>query len=146
MIKFSKEQIREIADNLDCGMKCYLNKDTGAITSILDPDNWQYYDEETWEEVINDLEENWDNYVEIPKMESRESYDLMTDYTETVNNDNLQNRLINALNRSHPFRNFKQIIDDSGPYRQQWFEFKNQRLIQWVKDKLGELNIKYDNE
>jgi len=146
MIRISKEQVREIADHLDCGMKCYLNKETGAIMAILDSDNWQNYDEEPWEDVINELEENWEKYVEIPKMESHESFELMADFSETVDNENLQNKLINALNRSHPFRNFKWIIDNSGPFRQKWFDFKNQRLIQWVKDQLDALNIKYDNE
>ena len=40
MVEFSKQQIKEIAENPDCGMKCYLNKETGAITTILDSDSW----------------------------------------------------------------------------------------------------------
>ena len=96
--------------------------------------------------MLNELEENWDKYHEIPKMESHESFDLMTDFTETVDNDNLRDSLINALNRKHPFRNFKWIIDNSGSYRQQWFDYKNQRLIQWVKDQLDASDIKYESE
>ena len=146
MIKISKDQIKEIAENLDCGFKCYLNTETGELKSIIDFNDSPYADEELWEDMLNELEENWDKYHAIPKMESHESFDLMADFTETVDNDNLRDSLINALNRKHPFRNFKWIIDNSGPYRQQWFDFKNQRLIQWVKDQLDASDIKYESE
>ncbi|MBN2761686.1 MAG: hypothetical protein JXR41_01250, partial [Bacteroidales bacterium] len=106
MIKISKDQIKEIAEDIDFGMKCYINKETGAVTTSPDSNSWKYYDEELWEDVNNELEENWDKYVEIPKMESNESFDLMADFTEIVDNKNLGDKLINALNRSHPFRNF----------------------------------------
>jgi hypothetical protein len=38
-----------------------------------------------------------------------------------------QDELLKALGRSHPFANFKNIIDQS-KYRQQWFDFKQKAL------------------
>jgi hypothetical protein len=73
-------------------------------------------------------------------MESRDSFDLMADFTESVDSRELRDSLINALNKKHPFRNFKWVVDNSGPYRQKWFDFKNQSLIEWVEKKLGEIN------
>jgi hypothetical protein len=35
-------------------------------------------------------------------------------------------------------------VDNSGSYRQKWFDFKNQRLIEWVKDQLEILEFKYE--
>jgi len=32
MINLTKVQIKEIAGQLDCGMKCYVNKETGPKT------------------------------------------------------------------------------------------------------------------
>ena len=95
---------------------------------------------ELWTDVLNELEENWDKYIEIERMESHESFDLMADFAESVDSRELRDSLINALNKKHPFRNFKWVVDNSGPYRQKWFDFKNQRLIEWVEKKLGELN------
>jgi len=118
MIRISKEQVREIAEYLDCGMKCYLNKETGELKTIIDFDNSPYADEELWEDVLQELEENWDKYDEIPKMESHESFGLMADFTESINDKDLRTALINALNKRHPFRNFKWVIDNSGIYRQ----------------------------
>jgi hypothetical protein len=31
-------------------------------------------------------------------------------------------------------------VDNSGPYRQKWFDFKTLRLIEWVENKLDEIN------
>jgi len=139
MISLTKDQIKEIAEQLDCGMRCYINKETGAIQITPDFDNW-YTDDELWTDVLIELEENWGNYVEIERMESRDSFDLMADFAESVDSKELRDSLINALNKKHPFRNFKWVVDNSGPYRQKWFDFKNRSLIEWVEKKLGEIN------
>jgi len=140
MINLTKDQIKEIAEQLDCGMRCYINKETGEIKTVLNFESWQTDDEEPWEDVLNDLEENWDKYVEIDRMESHESFEIMADFAENVDSRELRDSLINALNRKHPFQNFKWVVDNSGPYRQKWFDFKNQRLIEWVENKLDEIN------
>jgi hypothetical protein len=145
MIKLTKEQIKEIADNLDSGMKCYYNKETGIIKITPDFDSG-YADEELWEDDLKELDENWDKYVEISKMESHESFEIMADFAESIDSKELRDNLINALNKKHPFRNFKWVVDNSGPYRQKWFDFKNQRLIEWVKDQSEILDLENDNE
>jgi hypothetical protein len=139
MISLTKDQIKEIAEQLDCGMRCYINKETGEIKTTPDFDN-SYTDDELWTDVLIELEENWGKYVEIERMESRDSFDLMADFAESVESRELRDSLINALNKKHPFRNFKWVVDNSGPYRQKWFDFKNQSLIGWVEKKLGEIN------
>jgi hypothetical protein len=145
MIKLTKDQIKELADQLDCGNKCYINKETGV--AIFTPDfDRGFADEELWADDINELEENWDKYVEIDKMESHESFEIMADFAENVDSRELRDSLINALNKKHPFQNFKWVVDNSGPYRQKWFDFKNQRLIEWVNDQLEVLDFEHDNE
>src|SRR4030042_3371413 len=139
MISLTKDQIKEIAEQLDCGMRCYINKETGEIKTTPDFDNW-YTDNELWTDVLIELEENWGKYVEIERMESRDSFDLIADFAESIDSRELRDSLINALNKKHPFRNFKRVVDNSGPYRQKWFDFKNQSLIEWVEKKLGEIN------
>jgi len=146
MINLTKDQIKEIAEQLDCGMRCYINKETGEIKTVLNFESWQTDDREPWEDVLNDLDENWDKYVEIERMESHESFEIMADFAENVDSRELRDSLINALNKKHPFQNFKWVVDNSGPYRQKWFDFKNQRLIEWVKDQLEILDFEQNNE
>ena len=139
MINLTKDQIKEIAEQLDCGNRCYFNKETGAIVTTPDFDSG-YSDEELWADVLNELDENWAKYVEIEKLESRDSFNIMADFAESTDSKELRDRLINALNKKHPFRNFKWVVDNSGPYRQRWFDFKRQKLIKWVENKLDEIN------
>jgi len=139
MVSLTQDQIKQIAEELDCGMRCYVNKETGEIVSVLDFESWQTDNRGPWEDVLNELEENWDKYLEIERMESYESFKIMAGFAESVDNRELRDSLINALNRKHPFQNFKWIVDNSGPYRQKWFDFKNQRLIEWVKGQLENL-------
>jgi len=136
MVSLTQDQIKQIAEELDCGIRCYVNKETGEIVSVLDFESWQTDNRGPWEDVLNELEENWDKYLEIETMESYESFKIMAGFAESLDNRELRDSLINALNRKHPFQNFKWIIDNSGPYRQKWFDFKNQRLIEWVKGQL----------
>jgi len=140
MINLIKDQIKEIAELLDCGMRCYINKETGIIKSTPDFDSWLTDDTEPWADELNELDENWDKYVEIERMESHESFEIMSDFAENVDSRELRENLINALNKKHPFQNFKWVVDNSGPYRQKWFDFKNQRNIEWVENKVGEIN------
>jgi hypothetical protein len=140
MISLTKDQIKEIAEQLDCGMRCYINKETGELKTVLNFESWQTDDREPWEDVLNELDENWDKYFEIERMESHESFKIMADFVESVDSRELRVRLINSLNRKHPFQNFKWVVDNSGPYRQRWFDFKNQRNIEWVENKLDEIN------
>ena len=146
MIKLTKDQIKEIAEELDCGMKCYINKETGIIKSVPDFDSWQTGDTELWEDILNELDENWGNYLEIERMESHESFDIMVEFAEDVDSRELHDTLINVLNRKQPFSNFKWVIDNSGPYRQKWFDFKTQSLKDWVIAQLDSSDIAYDDE
>ncbi len=140
-MKLTDKQIDEIADNLDSGMKCFYNLKTGEIKTIINIDNWIGADEEPWEEDIKEIEENWDNYVEFEGMSTHESFRIMADFAENIDNDKLQERLINALNKSKPFGNFKWQIDNSGDYRQEWFDFKKACYIDWVKKQIQINNL-----
>jgi len=144
MISLTKDQIKEIAEQLDCGMRCYINKETGEIKTVLNFESWQTDDREPWEDVLNELDENCDKYFEIERMESHKSFKIMADFTETVDSRELHDSLINALNRKHPFQNFNWVLDNSGPYRQKWFDFKDQKIIEWVENKLDEINSSED--
>ena len=148
MISLSKEKIKEIAENLDCGMKCYYHKKTEEITTIIDFDSHIGADEELWEDVINEVDEHRDDYVEFERMDSRESFRVMEGYAYFVDDSDLKDKLIDALNRPKPFGNFKWIVDNSGEYRQLWFDFKNQKYIEWVEARISDLNSmeEFDNE
>ncbi|MCU4175117.1 UPF0158 family protein [Carboxylicivirga sp. N1Y90] len=132
----SQKNIKEIAENLECGMICYFNVKTGELKTIINSDSWELAEEEAWEEDINEIEENQDAYIEFHGMSSHESFNLMVDFTDMIDDLKLKERLIKGLNKPKPFRNFKWEIDNSGEYRQQWFDFKSSRYISYVQDQI----------
>ena len=117
-------------------MRCFYNLKTGEIKTLLNFYSWIGANEEPWEEELKEIDENRDDYFEFAGLESNESFRIMADFAENVDEIRLQDKLINALNRPKPFQNFKWQIDNSGEYRQQWFDFKKMRYIQWVKEQI----------
>ena len=140
MITLSKEQIKEIGDNLDAGLKCFYNKITHEVKEILDFDSHPGADEEPWQEFIEEIEEHFNDYVVFEPMESHESFRIMEEFANAVDDNALKNSLIAALSRKHPFRNFKNIIDYSGEYRQKWFDFKENKYIEYLIQQIQVFN------
>ncbi|UXE67188.1 MAG: hypothetical protein KA713_01455 [Chryseotalea sp. WA131a] len=130
------EQINELADALDSGLRCFVHKEKKAIVTTPDTINNPDSDSEWWDEANEEIENNFDSYVEIEKMDSHESFRLLEKFINTIDNLPLRDRLEEALRRPKPFANFKLTIDNSGLYRQKWFDFKNVQLIEWVKGQL----------
>jgi hypothetical protein len=127
------EQINELADNLDSGLRCFVHKGKKTIVATPDTINNPDCDSEWWDEATEEIENNFDSYVEIEKMDSHESFRLMEKFIDTVDNVPVHDRLEEALRRPKPFANFKFDIDNSGLYRQKWFDFKKLQMIEWVR-------------
>ncbi len=51
-----------------------------------------------------------DRFIHVPKQESRNGYDDMADFAETVTNHRLRELLFAALNGKGPFRRFKDVL------------------------------------
>lgn len=133
-MNISKDKVKGIAGELEVGFIVYLNKITLETRSIRDMDEL-YGDTEYWEEELEKIEQEWDDYVVIDNMESWQSFEVMERFIEHVDDPGLQEELINALNRRRPFANFKNMIESSD-YRQNWFEFQTQAYYEHVKDQL----------
>ena len=135
MLTFTKEQIKEISEQLDCGFRAFYHKLSGDL--IFVPDTDRHFDMETdaWQDELEKLDKNFSEYQEIGAMKSRESFEMMADFAEKVSDKYLRNKLIEALHSNKPFRAFKFTIDNS-PERQNWFAFKNNRYIEWTEDQL----------
>ncbi|MBC7425783.1 MAG: hypothetical protein H7321_04540 [Bacteroidia bacterium] len=135
MLKLTKEQIAEISDFLGSGMTCYIHKETLKMTFIHE----DMVDDDSEEENEN-IEENPDDYYTIEAMDSRDSFRIMEDFTEEIQDTILKNKLIAALNMSHPFRHFKDIIETTN-HREEWFKFSEQRNIEHVEAEIEGINI-----
>ncbi len=138
-IQLSNKQIETIAEELDCGLRCLYNIRTNEIKSIIDTQDPLDLTDDL-EEELAEIEENLDDYFEFEKMDSRTSFQVMEEFIDEIPDERFQNRLINALNKPKPFRNFKFEIDENGDYRQAWFDFKKQKMIEWVNNQSDSFN------
>ncbi|MFY7811217.1 MAG: UPF0158 family protein [Flavobacterium sp.] len=135
MLPISKELINEIAELLDCGFRCFINKTNAELISIPNELNHSYIETDTWSKEIQILKDNNLEYFEIEPLESRDYFLIMEDFLDTLPSNKIKNKLKNALENKKPFKNFKFIIDNSDEYRNAWFEFKKQKLQEWVVEK-----------
>lgn len=129
MIKLTEKQIEEIADYLESGLRCFYNKRTRNLITI------DKFDNEFEIDMVNH-----NDLLEFNSMSSKDSYETMINFVEQLNDYLLKEKLINILNKSKPFNNFKLQIDNSGDYRQKWFDFKNNKYVDFVKLQIEIIN------
>ena len=137
MTKLTEEQIKDIAQQLDCGLSCHVNIKTSELLFI--PDTKQYADEDldAWADDLKKIKKDKKNYRTIDPPNSSDSFNIMPQFIKTLPDDlTLTDILTKALTKRKPFQEFKFAIDNSGDNRQKWFDFKDQMLVQWVKNEL----------
>lgn len=140
----SEEQINTIAEDLDSGLKCFIHLEKKTIISLPSSEGnflMAEMDQTLISEEQKDVMDNPGSYVEIESMDASESFKLMEEFIDTVEDTSLQDKLDRALSKSKPFRDFKSVIDNGGPYREKWFVFKHQQIVQWVKEQVLANNL-----
>ncbi len=133
--KYPAELIKQIAEDVDMGMICFLNPDTREVESVLGESYIAHWVNDFQD--IYDKVDGWNNFVRIDPPESWQSFAIMEDFIGSCipDGDPVKHRLSETLSRRHPFRNFKFIIDDSR-YRQQWFDYKQSRIEEFVREQI----------
>jgi FPC/CPF motif-containing protein YcgG len=89
----------------------------------------------TAESIVNDES---GRFVDIPRKPSYEAYNLMVEFTGSVKNKRLKEKLEIALDGKGAFRRFKNVIIDYPEEEKRWFAFKDKRMrdevIEWLND------------
>lgn len=132
--------LNDIAGRMEAGMRCYIHKTTFEVISVPDENRFSVMDwedeESLWKEEIDTVFGNPD-YIEIEKMESSDSFKIMEDFALSLSESATKIRLITALEGHKPFGNFNhQIHNGEKTEKEQWFRFRRERNIEWVKDQL----------
>lgn len=147
MLSISNETIKEIAEQLDCGMKCFYHLPTGEVVAY--PDSLSMggdIDEEMWGEDIEKVEENFHEYVPFTAMESHESFRIMEDFIELIEEQTTRSKFEEIIQRRKPFQQFKYLLMDYSHLRQQWFLFKVERYKEYVKEQIDAYNSRQEND
>ena len=134
-----KKVVAEVADSLTAGFVCFVNPDTLETEDIPqqilnEPGDFEAMTGESIED-LNQKHIGWEKCIKIEPPASYDSYKIMEHFAEKVPNAGMREKLIDVLNERKPFANFKRIIDNSD-YRQDWFDFRQARLEEYVYEEL----------
>lgn len=98
------EQIKEVAEELQNGMNCYVHRKTARIVSFPDPIHFSETDDEFWPVAHAEVEAHPDDYLEIDPMSSRRSFQVMEEFANALPDEKYKNRLFDILSLAKPFR------------------------------------------
>lgn len=125
------DEFVSVIEDSSYGTELFFDLETGDILFFTDD-----MPEET-QKVENDP----DRFVEVPRIQSRESYRHMQDYIELVEDPHLQELLSIAIDGSGAFRRFKDVLLNYPEERQAWFDYKTSRLREFIFDWLDSYDI-----
>jgi hypothetical protein len=143
-IEIKPELIKEIAENLDVGMLCFYHKTKGELEFYPDENNNPGFDEEAWMEVMDKVSESHDDYMAFEPMDSNESFRVIENFIAQIDDIPTHNKFIDAVSRKRPFANFRVMLHYYPELREQWFVFKNEAYIEYVKEQIDAEN--FDDE
>ncbi len=157
-LKINLEDLTDAFDSAFDKMWHYLDLETGEVVLVTEDDRRQLEalledtDAETIEaiheaiqnEAIPDeekdalytvalVEDGYNSrFIEIPQADSRQGYEDMEAFIETVSNWHLQELLQVAIQGKGAFRRFKDVLAGHAQERERWFRFRDERLRQRV--------------
>lgn len=82
-------------------------------------------------------------YVCIPKIDTCEEYEFMCDFTDTITDDNLRLKLLDALDGKDASSGFEKIIQTSPQLENSWQDFKEKQTKQYIIDFLSGNGLDY---
>ncbi|QHV94566.1 UPF0158 family protein [Spirosoma endbachense] len=136
MIQMDDSQVKEIVEQQQIGMLCYVHRQTGQLITFPNPEQFSDLESEEWQDQIDQVQSFPDHYWKVAIMTSREEFALMEQFARYEAAEPLQSRLLTILGQSKPFRHFKEAVDRSGSQRLVWFSFRDKQKISWLKQQL----------
>lgn len=117
----------------------FLNTRTGEIVSVPNDPGLTGLDEdkELWEEV-----EESDYFIRLPEQRELHEKRIMEDFTDTCTSGSTANRLWRALNGRHPYRFFKDAINETC-VAQKYYDFRSLVFLRMAEKWCQEHKVRY---
>jgi len=134
VLRIDLDELCDAMENSSFENEYFLDLETGEIILIS-----EHMDDEETEKLKDRIEEKFDRYEQIPKVESHEGYRDMVDFITTIEDDeHLAELLEVAINGKGAFRRFKDVLLNYPEERERWFKFKDDRMeeraLEWLDD------------
>ena len=140
-VTIQPEIIKKIADALDSGMTVFYHIETGELVAYPDEMHHIYFDASEWRKEINAVKKERKKYLEFETMETRDSMRMMEHFAENIQVQKTRELFEDVLNRRKPFQGFKQLLREHPTLQREWYIFKDEQYISWVKNQLEAHNL-----
>lgn len=150
-------RLKDIVDEMDSfgdEYRSFLNIQTGELITFSGEELGAAEDGESlddfpeWQrELIQKASEvfSTDDYCELPSKFDIHEYSIMERFCYTVEDDELNRRLLNSIRGRGAFRYFKDTIHEYG-IADDWFRYRDQAFRDIAMDWLEANNIAYSEE
>ncbi|MCA9613546.1 MAG: hypothetical protein H6721_01660 [Sandaracinus sp.] len=115
----SWEALEDAFENNAPEVHSYLHVQTGEVIRIVDG----VADPQLHQRIMSDS-----LYLRVDPVSSREQYRWMERFIATVEDPDLQGRLIQSIDGKGAFRRFKDVLMSFPVDRERWFTFRSERL------------------
>lgn len=126
--------LREIADAIGWHMDegaSYLDAESGEVVSVS-----PLMDD--YEELLEEVEEGLgERFLVLPDQSDHDELDWMREFALGLKDRRVGNKLMDATDRPHPFRRFKDLAHELGVI-DGWHQFRGEQLrtvaLEWCKE------------
>lgn len=133
-LKIKLEKIINALEMSDVDNKTYFNKNTGEVLWSMD-NNSEY-------STYTEKDEFDNNIIYMFGFNSKNDYEIMEMFIETINDLKIRGILLNEITKKHPFRNFKNKLIDYG-MEDVWYVFKDNKYKEIAINWCIKNNIEY---
>jgi uncharacterized protein UPF0158 len=133
-VRVDVEQLRFAFEDASYEHRYFLDTETGDVILVSE----MFDDEETQRQLTEIDEAEPGRYLQVRRADSREGYDDMQDFIDTVSDEHLQELLNVAIQGRGAFRRFKDVLARHPAEQRRWFEFQAARLDGRVREWLAE--------
>lgn len=124
----------------------FIDAVSGALEDHSYGTKWYFdFDEQTTVPAMEDMDcypVDGHRVLPIEPMSSWESFDIMEDFVNGVDNEADRDKLAMALHRRHPFSAFKEMLHSTGQ-REKWFAYKEERMKEIVEKWMADNEVVY---
>ncbi|EIM74800.1 hypothetical protein A3SI_15266 [Nitritalea halalkaliphila LW7] len=142
MLSLSNHEVETIAAHLIKGMVCFYQVDQKKIFHLPDDEDYFNYDLTPEEEdILDEIEDDPDNFAEFVRMEAPQEHKMMEDFVlRQVKDKGFQDELFNALSKPKASTAFKFLIDGAPKMKEIWKEYRLDKYKDWVMEQVDSFN------
>jgi len=141
MLSLTEKEIELIATQLLKGNVCFYQLDKKKIHHMPDNEDYFNYDlTEEEEDILDEIEEQPENFAEFTKLEPSQEHQIMQDFIDQrIKERNLAEELVDALSKPKAATGFKFLLDGS-TYHEEWTDYIRGKYQDWIKEQVDSFN------